>query len=188
MKITEIIEDFENSKRLILSENLSFDDLSEQMIDLCKSKLNLLRKHILISDFDDLQREINFYKHEKPILVSELYFYCNMSDFYLRFHKIGKKSKKKLIRKYLIKCEDFICKNLEIVKYYEGGSDLMDEVYFTRKSSSELVSKREVINILVNEDFNCYYSFGTFWCTTFCDIKTSDFKIVLTLYHIKFCP
>lgn len=104
----------------------------EVIISLILKHLSDLKKYIQNKEFNSIEEEIYFFKHQKPIIVSKLVYYNAI-------YKIEAKKPigtKQVIEEYLNseldKLKKFYDNNLDFYKYYRTNSSYLDYKYFTR--------------------------------------------------------
>lgn len=102
-----------------------------RIIKYCREILEIYRVNIKPGKFKSVAEEIQFFKEQKQIPLSELIFYINLRSIELETTTPGKYSRK-LLCKEIKKINKFFQKNREFQKYVELEHTFMDEFYFTR--------------------------------------------------------
>lgn len=91
-----------------------------------------LKTFIIGYEFSDRQEEINFFKHEKPVFLSEHIYQCEVYNIALNRPVGGKESQRDYLHRELEKLQDCIERHHEFYSYYRLGMSDNDEYYFTR--------------------------------------------------------
>ena len=103
----------------------------ETVIHIIVEYLSELKRYVLKRGFKNTEEEIQFFKHQKPAIVSKLIYYNAI-------YKIESKkpNEKKSARKYfnteLKKLKRFFDNNLDFYKYYRSNNSFVDEKFFVR--------------------------------------------------------
>lgn len=93
--------------------------------------LSELKEFVLNNDFKSIQEEINFFKYQKPIIVSKLIYYNTVYKIETK-RPYGYNRFKKYFSKELKKLKRFFNSNIEFYKYYRSNNSFLDEKYFLR--------------------------------------------------------
>ncbi|MFO7719313.1 MAG: RteC domain-containing protein [Gillisia sp.] len=102
-----------------------------RIIKYCREILEIYRVNIKPVKFKSISDEVQFFKEQKQIPLSELVFYIYLRSIELETTTPGKYSRK-LLCKHIKKINKFFQKNREFQKYVELEHTFMDEFYFTR--------------------------------------------------------
>jgi len=103
----------------------------EVVIDLIVNCLSEVKEYILKSGFKNIEEEIYFFKHQKPIILSKLIYYNAI--YKIETKKPNEtKSAKKHLNAELKKLKRFFDNNLEFYKYYRANNTFMDDQLFVR--------------------------------------------------------
>ncbi|MDX6182444.1 RteC domain-containing protein [Flavobacterium sp. Fl-77] len=90
-----------------------------------------LKEYVLENKFKNIEEEISFFKHQKPVIVSKLIYYNAIYKI-----ETKKPNDKKAVRKYLNaelkKLKIYFDNNLEFYKYYRTNNSFIDEKLFVR--------------------------------------------------------
>jgi RteC protein. len=103
----------------------------EAAIQLILQSLLDLKEFVLKSDFKNVEEEINFFKYQKPAIVSKLIYYNSIYKIETR-RPYGNKHTKKYFTKELKKLKRFFENNLDFYKYYRSQNSFVDEKFFVR--------------------------------------------------------
>jgi RteC protein. len=100
----------------------------EAAIQLILQSLLDLKEFVLKSDFKNVEEEINFFKYQKPAIVSKLIYYNSIYKIETR-RPYGNKHTKKYFTKELKKLKRFFENNLDFYKYYRSQNSFVDEKF-----------------------------------------------------------
>lgn len=104
----------------------------EAVIILIINSLSELKKYVLKNGFKNIEQEIYFFKHQKPVIVSKLIYYNAI--YKIESKKPNEtKSAKKYINAELKKLKKFFDNNLEFYKYYRTNNTFIDDQLFVRE-------------------------------------------------------
>lgn len=106
--------------------------LSEAAINVILKYLSEIKIHTLENGFKNLQEEINFFKHQKPVIVSKLIYYNAIYKIETK-KPYGTKCIRKYFTKELKKLKRFFDNNLDFYKYYRSHNSFLDENFFVRE-------------------------------------------------------
>ncbi len=104
----------------------------EMAVEFIVNTLSKLKEFVIKKGFKNIQEEIHFFKHQKPLIVAKLIYYNAI-------YKIETKKPhgRKLIRKYLNKelkkLKRFFDNNLEFYRYYRTNNSIIDDKLFVRE-------------------------------------------------------
>src|SRR5690606_13527553 len=143
----------------------------ETVIHIIVEYLSELKRYVLKRGFKNTEEEIQFFKHQKPAIVSKLIYYNAI-------YKIESKkpNEKKSARKYfnteLKKLKRFFDNNLEFYKYYRTNNTFIDDqlfvrgkydiklnldtIYFETDHSFSTIADYKVAKILANDLIQVY--------------------------------
>ncbi len=102
-------------------------------IDLCQKLSLSLRSQFLANPFTEKQDEIEFFKHIKPKVFSELYFQVQIFEYYKMRPKGSIKAKKLFLNTYLDKASTLISEHCEFRNYYLMNATHLDQHYFLKQ-------------------------------------------------------
>ncbi|MDL2243288.1 RteC domain-containing protein [Bacteroidales bacterium OttesenSCG-928-J19] len=91
-----------------------------------------LKNFALDYEFKDEEEEIFFFKHQKPKLVSEYIYHCQVYNIEMNRPKGGSEAQRDYLNKELVNLQDYIERRPEFYSYYRLGSTNYDVHYFTR--------------------------------------------------------
>ena len=103
----------------------------EAVIVIIVSSLSKLKEFVLKRDFINIDEEIRFFKHQKPVIVSKLIYYNTIYKIETR-RPYGTKRIRKYFTKELKKLKRFFDNNLDFYKYYRSNNSFVDEKFFVR--------------------------------------------------------
>ncbi|MGJ1361165.1 RteC domain-containing protein [Sphingobacterium spiritivorum] len=103
----------------------------EAVIEVIIKCLSDVKKHILKRGFKNVDEEIRFFKHQKPILVSKLIYYNSIYKIEAK-KPYGVKAVKKYYNNELTRLKKYFDNNLEFYKYYRTNNSYLDEKLFVR--------------------------------------------------------
>ncbi|RED45664.1 RteC domain-containing protein [Seonamhaeicola aphaedonensis] len=158
MDIPSLTAIFQKQLQDIESQEWDTIKRSQKAIILCRKALSELKNIIRDKGFDSDDQEIEFFKVNKQIPLSNLIYYQECYAFEAHFPKIGKKQQQKYISKAKDNIQIFFARHAEFINYIEQGYDHMDTWYFTRPNNREL----QIIPIQdysFDKDFSTPYDF-----------------------------
>lgn len=103
----------------------------EVIIVIIVNSLSDLKEFVKTKDFEDIDKEIYFFKYQKPKIVAKLIYYNAIYKIETR-KPYGVKPIKKYLNKELKKLKRFFDNNLEFYKYYRSNYSYVDEKFFVR--------------------------------------------------------
>lgn len=103
----------------------------EAVIVIIVSSLSKLKQFVLKRDFINIDEEIRFFKHQKPVIVSKLIYYNAIYKIETK-KPYGAKPIRKYLNEELNKLKRFFDNNLEFYKYYRTNNSFIDEKLFVR--------------------------------------------------------
>ena len=103
----------------------------EAVIKLIIKCLSEVKEFVLKKGFKNVDEEIRFFKHQKPVIVSKLIYYNAIYKIETR-KPYGAKRTKKYLCKELKKLKRFFDSNLDFYKYYRSNNSFVDEKFFVR--------------------------------------------------------
>ncbi|MDM1086778.1 RteC domain-containing protein [Myroides odoratimimus] len=127
----EIIKKLDEDIAELTRENGSSLILYEKVINLVLEQITLTKSFILNRGFESLDEEIQFFKHQKPVIVSKLIYYNAIYKIETK-KPYGAKPIRKYLNKELKKLKRFFDHNLEFYKYYRSNNSYVDEKFFVR--------------------------------------------------------
>lgn len=130
-KLTLISFEDEINKIKSLENNPKKQAIS--IVEFCDTQLATLKKQVITHGFKSNEEEIYFFKHIKPIILSEQIFYQKMIRYILDCPVINIDSQKYFILKLNRNKDKFIKKHQDLSIYLDSGNTTSDEVFFLRK-------------------------------------------------------
>ncbi len=125
----------------------------ESIIHLIIKTLIEVKEYVLKNDFKSIDEEINFFKHQKPVLVSKLIFHNTLYKIETKKPN-GKTTIKRHLNDELQKLKIYFDNNLDFYKYYRTNSTYLDHKYFVR-------GKHDIKLSLDNYYFEADHRFST---------------------------
>jgi len=132
MMFKKTIDSFNTNCNEILESNDTMLNKASQGIVLCNQTLSSLKEIVDKRDFNTVPEEIDFFKNNKPIVMSLLIFFTEVRSCELRMPKAGTSYKVQFLQKELRKVNKFFYKNADFVHYMEQGYSYLDHQFFTR--------------------------------------------------------
>ena len=109
-----------------------------EIVGYCKKLLEDLYDITNRDGFANLEAEVIFFKKIKPKILSNIIYYTRLYHFELKYHRLGKRSGKKYLRKQSKIIERFYHRHSEFVYYIALKSTHFDEHFFTQKHLHKL--------------------------------------------------
>ncbi|PKP16254.1 MAG: tetracycline regulation of excision, RteC [Bacteroidetes bacterium HGW-Bacteroidetes-23] len=115
-----------------------FSQIEQNPIQHCPQAINLLMEEYenlratFITQKPTKQEEINFFKHEKPKLTSQIIYYNEMFKIETNKPVASEKTIRKYYNSQLKKREQFFIDNAEFYRYFKKGNQYLDDKYFLR--------------------------------------------------------
>ncbi|MGV8963389.1 MAG: RteC domain-containing protein [Candidatus Saccharimonadaceae bacterium] len=103
----------------------------ETIIHLIVECLSEVKEYILKNGFQNINEEIHFFKHQKPVIVSKLIYYNAVYKIEAK-KPYGAKPIRKYLNKELKKLKRFFDNNIDFYKYYRSNNSFLDERFFVR--------------------------------------------------------
>lgn len=104
----------------------------EAAIKLIVRTLSELKEFVIKKGFKNLQEEIHFFKHQKPVIVAKLIYYNAIYKIETKKPNEAK-AIKKVLNAELAKLKRFFDNNLEFYRYYRTNNSFIDEKLFVRE-------------------------------------------------------
>lgn len=117
-------------KELEFESNFSTQHI-ETIISLIVECLCEVKIYILNNEFKNINDEIYFFKHQKPVIVAKLIYYNAIYKIETR-KPYGVKPIRKYLNKELKKLKRFFDNNIDFYKYYRSNNCFVDEKFFVR--------------------------------------------------------
>ncbi|MEZ4801713.1 MAG: RteC domain-containing protein [Gelidibacter sp.] len=152
-EINRLLEDFKS--KIIIVEESDFTEFSiiEKGIKISRDHLQKLRLLVREYDFETINDEIYFFKHQKPFIYSRLKFYAKLYNFLIEKPQGSIKSQRKFIDNEILKLQEHYSKNLDFIKYIREDSTTLDQFYFVRgKDNLNLIS--DTSHFYTDEEFS----------------------------------
>jgi hypothetical protein len=135
MTITAFTEELQ--KRLLEFESSEItSDLTQtgKVLSLVRQLLHELKQFTLTYTFQDTAEEIHFFKHTKPVLLSQYYYY--KGKFAIQVFDAFRDRKKRLdnYNRILKKMQAYIRSNQNFYEYCLSGDSYLDGTYFKRNA------------------------------------------------------
>lgn len=131
-KIDATISKFKEEIKLIEQGNLNDFAVVEKGIKLSRTCVQQLRLIIRKNDFNTIEDEIHFFKHQKPFVYSRIKFYSKLYHFLLERPAGSTKRQRNFIDAQIEKLQTSFNRNLDFIKYYREGDTTLDKHYFIR--------------------------------------------------------
>jgi hypothetical protein len=139
--IQTILENYKEEIKVVEESNLDDFNNVEKGIFISRQYLQQLRICVRENEFVDKQNEIIFFKKHKPYVYSRLKFYAKLYNFLINRPAGTIKSQQDFIDSEINRLQESNRRNIDFIKYYREGSELLDEFYFLRgKDKISLVS------------------------------------------------
>ena len=103
----------------------------EDAIYLIIECLSKLKEHVVRRGFTSIEEEIQFFKYQKPIILSKLIYYNTIYKIETK-KPYGVKPIRKYLNKELKKLKRSFDNNLDFYKYYRTNNTSLDEKLFVR--------------------------------------------------------
>ncbi|AUS05949.1 RteC domain-containing protein [Pseudotamlana carrageenivorans] len=94
--------------------------------------LKELKQHYSNSNLLNQQKEIEFFKHIKPYVLSKVITFSQLYNLENRKPTISDKAILKYYKSYIVGLQDYIDSNISFYNYYRTESSMYDQQYFTR--------------------------------------------------------
>ncbi|TZF84658.1 tetracycline regulation of excision, RteC [Pedobacter sp. BS3] len=103
----------------------------EAIIHLIVNCLSEIREYVLKRGFKNVNEEIRFFKHQKPVIFSKLIYYNSIYKIETK-KPYGSKPIRKYLNRELKKLKRYFDNNLDFYKYYRTNNASLDEKLFVR--------------------------------------------------------
>lgn len=133
-KIASIIEKFDMSINEIENSTINENEKLTSLIKITQDYLNECRLELRYRKFSSKEKEINFFKYQKPIINGHLKFYVCKLNYLACKPTVSEKQQEVFIHKKIKSLESRKKKNMSFFTYYKYGSTRLDEKYFLRGS------------------------------------------------------
>ncbi|OIP52362.1 MAG: hypothetical protein AUK33_01115 [Flavobacteriaceae bacterium CG2_30_34_30] len=136
MNIRQFLISFENEITEIKLRESNQKTQALETINYCEAQLISLKAHILSNGFQAPDDEIHFFKHIKPIVLSE-HIYCEeVLKYIFRFPSIDTETQRVFILKQIRTKEKFILKHQDLLIYLDSGCTTSDNLFFLRENKT----------------------------------------------------
>lgn len=138
------LKDFETSA--------SESDLTQtgKLLAFTRELLKELKAFSAAYSFENKHEEILFFKHQKPVLLSQFYYYKRKFALQLFDEFRDQKCRLENYNRVLIKMQSYVHRHKEFYEYCMAGSSYLDESYFTR-------SQRPILKVNLDDQFTTGY-------------------------------
>lgn len=106
--------------------------LAHQLIELLLGCMAELKSYVMENGFKNIDEEIYFFKHIKPVFLSKLIYHNAIYKIETKKPYGNGKAIKKYIGNELAKLKRYFDNNLDFYKYYRTNNTYLDEKYFIR--------------------------------------------------------
>ena len=113
-------------------ENLPILEQSYRSIELSRNLLTVFKRKILVNDFENVDKEIIFFKKIKQVPLVKLIYFSEIHSFEIQFPKVDRAAQLKFIKKKINKLNRFFLYNLDFGQYVNSGATHFDKAYYTR--------------------------------------------------------
>ena len=127
--IQTILENYKEEIKVVEESNLDDFNNVEKGISISRQYLQQLRICVRENEFVDKQNEIIFFKKHKPYVYSRLKFYAKLYNFLINRPAGTIKSQQDFIDSEINRLQESNRRNIDFIKYYREGSELLDEFY-----------------------------------------------------------
>ncbi|GAE65855.1 RteC domain-containing protein [Chryseobacterium indologenes] len=103
----------------------------EAIIDIILKSLSKIKEYVLNRGFKNIDEEIHFFKHQKPVIVAKLIYYNAIYKIETKKPN-GTKPIRKYLNEELNKLKRYFDNNLEFYKYYRTNNSFIDDKLFIR--------------------------------------------------------
>ncbi|MFP5436766.1 MAG: RteC domain-containing protein [Bacteroidia bacterium] len=103
----------------------------EAAIHLIVECLLEVKEYVLKNGFKNIEEEIQFFKHQKPVIVAKLIYYNTVCKIETKKPN-GTKATRKHLNEELRKLKRYFDNNLEFYKYYRTNNSFIDDKLFIR--------------------------------------------------------
>lgn len=128
----QCIQRLENSIAELTIEMENPIVLAQELIELLIDCMGQLKTFVSERGFKNIEEEIYFFKHIKPVFLSKLIYYNAIYKIETKKPYGNGKAIKKYIDNELAKLKRYFDNNLEFHKYYRTNSTYLDHKYFVR--------------------------------------------------------
>jgi len=104
----------------------------EAIISIITQCLSEVKEYVLKSGFNSIEKEIHFFKHQKPVIVAKLVYYNTVYKIEAKRPYGGKEVIEDYLNKELSKLKRFFDNNMAFYSYYRAESTYLDHTYFVR--------------------------------------------------------
>ena len=98
---------------------------------------NRIRDKIILSQFENDEEEINFFKNIKPAFTGEIEYYTQRYQAFLFYPDADKLSNKSFWLLEFKRIAKFYSEHHDFFNYYHAGETSRDSVYFLRRNSGD---------------------------------------------------
>jgi hypothetical protein len=131
MKFDDVLKAFQAEKEKALDKRKSMLDECNLMLAICEKYLKKLRQAVFEKGFERKKQEVRFFKHIKPLIVSDFFFYLEARPVEISFLNLCDEANKELLLKKIAEISGLLRKNSEFLHYINGGYTRLDKGYFT---------------------------------------------------------
>jgi hypothetical protein len=119
---------------LIPQDHITVLKTAEIAIVICRDHLHTLKATVIDHRFENVEEEIYFFKHIKPLFYSELIYYVEVYSFHCDRPTGSDEVQREYILNELASITHFYDKNHSFYHYYRSESTYLDDKYFTRNN------------------------------------------------------
>ena len=133
---------------------------AEKAVLLVRTNIELINEKILIDGFSSQEEEINFFKIEKPKMLSLYFFYNCIYNLEAFKPKHGVSELKEYLFNKKVEINLFSVENQVFYKYHYSGSTRFDTTYFSR-GKFDIKTSISCMFLIVDERFCTFHCFLT---------------------------
>ncbi|KOS05315.1 tetracycline regulation of excision, RteC [Flavobacterium akiainvivens] len=127
----EILNNLETAINELEIEAGNSIEKTETAITFILKGLSELKEFVIKRGFNSINEEIQFFKYQKPAIVSKLIYFNSIYKIETK-KPYGSKPVRKFLNRELKKIKRYFDNNLEFYKYYRTNSTFIDEKLFVR--------------------------------------------------------
>ncbi len=104
----------------------------EAIISIITQCLSEVKEYVVKAGFNNVEEEIHFFKHQKPVIVAKLVYYNTVYKIEAKRPYGGKEVVESYLKEELSRLKSFFDKNMSFYSYYRTESTYLDQIYFLR--------------------------------------------------------
>lgn len=125
-------ENLKSQIEVVTLENLDIISKASKCLLIVGSAISQLKQFVYEYQFENVGEEISFFKEQKPVILSQYFYYDKVFSLKLAEPFNGSAALRAYFHQCLIELQGYVKENTQFYKYCLSSSTHLDDKYFTR--------------------------------------------------------